>query len=102
MPPIFEGLAVMCWSIRHRPGEQGEPALAEAAQRTLNGVAGAGIDIKFPAVCGLLDRDVHTDARAVLAGISKGRQASRGSPVQPAPGMAAGSGDVVHRAGLGI
>src|SRR5258708_31834953 len=83
-------------------GEQGDPAFAEAAQRALDGVAGAGIDIGFPAVCGLLDRDVHPDARAVVAGISKGWQAGRGGPGQPGQDMAAGSGDVVHRAGLGI
>ena len=38
--------------------EQGEPAFAQAAQRPLDGVAGAGIDIQFPAVCGLFDGDV--------------------------------------------
>jgi len=38
-------------------GEQGEPAFAEAAQGTLDGVAGAGVDIKVPAVWGLFDRD---------------------------------------------
>jgi len=37
--------------------EQGEPAFAEAAQGTLDGVAGAGVDIKVPAVWGLFDRD---------------------------------------------
>ena len=64
-------------------GEQGEPAFAEAAQRALEGVAGAGTDIEFPAVGGLLDRDVHTDACAVVAGISKGWQAGRGSRYSP-------------------
>lgn len=29
------------------PGEQREPALAQAAQRALEGVAGAGVDIEF-------------------------------------------------------
>jgi hypothetical protein len=36
-------------------GEQGEPAFTQAAQRTLDGVAGAGIDIEILPVCGLLD-----------------------------------------------
>jgi hypothetical protein len=36
-------------------GKQGEPALAEAAQRSLDGVVGACIDIEFLAVSGLLD-----------------------------------------------
>jgi hypothetical protein len=35
-------------------GEQGEPAFAQAAQRTLDGVAGAGIDIQFPPAVGCL------------------------------------------------
>jgi hypothetical protein len=30
-------------------GEQGEPSFSEAAKRTLQGVAGAGSDVKFPA-----------------------------------------------------
>jgi hypothetical protein len=46
-------------------GEQGEPAFAQAAQGTLDGVAGAGIDIQFPwpAVRGWLRaRDRHNQA----------------------------------------
>ena len=69
-------------------GEQGEPAFAEAAQRALDGVAGAGTDIEFPAVGGLLDRDVHTDACAVVAGIGKGRR----RPRQPGTARAGRSG----------
>jgi hypothetical protein len=34
--------------------EQGEPAFAQAAQGALDGVAGAGIDVEFPAIAGLL------------------------------------------------
>ena len=83
-------------------GEQGEPAFAEASHRPLDGVAGAGIDIEFPAICGLLDWDVQADAGAVVAGISEGWQAIRGSTVKPGQGVPAGSGDVVHRAGPGI
>src|SRR5260370_40941523 len=37
-------------------GEQREPSFPEAAQGTLAGVAGAGIDVKFPAPRRLLDR----------------------------------------------
>jgi hypothetical protein len=37
-------------------GEQGEPAFAQAAQRALDGVAGAGIDVQFPPIGGLLNR----------------------------------------------
>jgi hypothetical protein len=39
---VLEGVPAAC--------EQGKPALAQASQRTLGGVAGAGIDVKFPAV----------------------------------------------------
>jgi hypothetical protein len=38
-------------------GEQREPAFAEAAQGPLDRVAGAGIDVEFPAAGWLLDRD---------------------------------------------
>jgi len=31
-------------------GEQGEPAFAEAAQGTLESVAGTGVDIEFPSL----------------------------------------------------
>ena len=34
--------------------EQGEPAFAQAAQGTLDGVAGAGIDVQFPPAGGCL------------------------------------------------
>ena len=49
-------------------GEQGEPAFSQAAQRALDGVAGAGIDIEVAAVGGLFDRDVDAYAGAVVAG----------------------------------
>ena len=39
-------------------GEQRESAFAQAAQRALEGVAGASADIEVPPVCGLLDGDV--------------------------------------------
>ena len=39
------------------PGEQREPALAQAAQRALGGVAGAGVDIEFLVVGRLFDGD---------------------------------------------
>lgn len=35
-------------------GEQGESPFAEAAQRALDGVAGAGVDIQVPPICRLL------------------------------------------------
>ena len=69
IPPILEGLAVMCCRVRQRPEEQGEPAFAEAAQGPLDGVAGTGIDIEFTAVWRLLDRDVQADASAFIARI---------------------------------
>ena len=60
-------------------GEQGEPALAETAQRPEQRVAGAGIDIEDPSACGLLDRDVNADACAVVSG-----SARAGSPAAAA------------------
>jgi hypothetical protein len=42
-------------------GEQGEPAFAQAAQRPLEGVAGAGIDIEALAAGRLAHRDVDAD-----------------------------------------
>jgi hypothetical protein len=59
--------------------EQGEPALAQAEQRAEQRVAGAGIDIEVPPVCGLPDRDMNADACAVISG-----SARAGSPVAAA------------------
>ena len=39
------------------PAAGGEPAFAQATQGTPEGVAGAGIDIQFPAASGLFDGD---------------------------------------------
>jgi hypothetical protein len=58
-------------------GEQGKPAFAQATQGALNGIAGAGIDVEFPAAGWLLDRDEDAQAGAVVAGIGKvGRSAA--------------------------
>src|SRR5207237_241749 len=38
--------------------EQGEPSFAQAAQRALDGVAGAGADIEIPPICGLYHRSM--------------------------------------------
>ncbi len=40
--------------------------------------------------------------RAVVAGIGEGQQVMGGGPVQPWQGVAAGGGEVVHRAGLHV
>jgi hypothetical protein len=50
-------------------GEQGEPAFAQATQGTLDGVAGAGIDIQFPPASGLFYGDEDADARILVAGV---------------------------------
>ena len=63
-------------------GEQRESAFAQAAQGALEGVAGAGADIEFPPVCGLLGGDVDADACAVIAGVSQGGQPGGGGPVK--------------------
>ena len=59
-------------------GEQGEPAFAQAAQGPLDGVAGAGIDVQFPAALGLFDGNQDADARAVISGIGERGQPGRG------------------------
>jgi hypothetical protein len=71
-------------------GEQGEPAFAQAAQGTLKRVAGAGIEVKFPAAGWLLDRDEDADPGAVVPRVGEGGQASCGGPVQGGQGMGAG------------
>jgi hypothetical protein len=52
--------------------EQGEPAFAEAAQGTRDGVAGAGVDVEFSAASGLLDGNQDAGARALISGVGKG------------------------------
>src|SRR5258706_14930992 len=75
-------------------GKQGKSAFTQAAQRTQDGVAGAGIDVKFPASGRLLDRDEDAQAGAVVAGISEGGQAGRGRLVEGGQRVDAGGGDV--------
>jgi hypothetical protein len=60
-------------------GEQREPSLAQAAQRALDGVAGTGIDVEFPAASGLFDRNQDADTCAVIS-----RSASVGRPAAAA------------------
>jgi hypothetical protein len=50
-------------------GEQGEAAFAQAAQGSLQGVAGAGADVGFAVAGGIAQRDVDADACAFVAGI---------------------------------
>jgi hypothetical protein len=81
-------------------GEQGEASFSQAAKRTLEGVAGAGIDVKFLAAGRLPDGNHDADACALLAGIGQGGQAGGGGLVERGQGVGAGRGDVVHRAGF--
>jgi hypothetical protein len=83
-------------------GEQRESAFAQAAQRALEGVAGAGAGIELPPVCGLLDGDVDADAHAVIAGVSEGGQPGGGGPVQRGQGVDAGGCVVARRLLLGL
>jgi hypothetical protein len=72
-------------------GEQGESAFALAAQGTLDGVAGAGIDIQFLPAGGLFDGDVDAEASAVIAEVGEGRQVRcGGGVVQRRQGMGGG------------
>src|SRR5690242_6395937 len=82
--------------------EQGEPAFAQAAQGPLEGVAGAGIDVKFAAAGGLFDGDENANAGAVVAGVGQSGQSDGGGVVEGGQGVGAGGGQVVHRAGLGV
>lgn len=43
-------------------GEHGEPALAKAAQRALDGIARTGVEIEFAAAGRLFDGDEDADA----------------------------------------
>jgi hypothetical protein len=61
----------MCWRVRQRPVSRANPAFAQAAQRAKQRVAGAGIDVEVLSARGLLDRNVHADASAVVAGIGQ-------------------------------
>jgi hypothetical protein len=54
-------------------GDQGKPSFAQAAQRALDGVAGAGIDIEVPPARGLFDRDMDADSGAVVTGVGRDR-----------------------------
>src|SRR5712691_7637151 len=74
--------------------EQGEAAFAQAAQGTLDGVAGAGIDVQFPAVWGLPDGNQDAGARALISGVGQGGQPGRGGGIQRREGMGAGGGEI--------
>jgi hypothetical protein len=56
-------------------GEQGEPAFAQAAQRPLDAIAGAGIAIEVLAAGRLAHRDVDADPSSVVSRADQGRQA---------------------------
>jgi hypothetical protein len=77
-------------------GEHGEPAFAQAAQRALDGVARAGVDVEFPAAAGLLDGNQDADAGAFIAGIGQSGQAGGGGVVERGQCMGARGGDVVR------
>ena len=68
-------------------GEQGEPPFAQAAQRALDGVARAGIDVGFLAAGRLPDGNQDADAGAFIAGIGQGGQARGGGTVKRGQGV---------------
>jgi len=83
-------------------GEQGEPAFAETAQRAQQHV-GAGVDVEFGAVGGLLDRGEHADAGAVVSVVGQGGQVELGGcGIEGGQGVSAGAGDVMFGAGFDI
>ena len=57
--------------LKSRPplAKEGEPALAQAAQRAQQRVAGPGVKVQFGAVSGLLDRGQDAPACAFVAGV---------------------------------
>src|SRR5215471_16764845 len=64
-------------------GEQGEPAFTQAAQGTLEGVVGPGIDIEVSSASGLLDGNQDADAGAALISrIGQGGQSDRSGRVE--------------------
>ena len=83
------------------PGEQGEAALAQAAQGPQQHVAGAGVDVQLRAVGGLFDRGVYPDPGAFVAGVGEGGQSSGGGGVERAEDVRAGRGQTVCEFGLG-
>ncbi len=64
MAPILLGLAVMCWRMRQQPVSRANPRSPRQRGERWMALRVWGIDIKFAAVCGLLDRDMHADAGA--------------------------------------
>jgi len=71
-------------------GEQGEPSFPEAAQGALEGVAGTGIDVRFPAAGWLPGGNHDADARALIAGVGQGGQAHGGRRAERRQGMERG------------
>ena len=79
-------------------GEQGEPAFAEAAQGSQQGVAGAGVEVEFSAVAGLLHRGEDAFSGAFVSGV--GQHGHRGGErADDVEHVGAGGGDVVNLAG---
>jgi len=100
--PAREGEARVHGDGEPAAGEQGEPASAQAAQRTLDSVAGAGVDIELLAAGGLFDWNQDADACALVAGVGQGGQACCRRLLESGKGVGAGGGDVVHRPGFHI
>ena len=71
-------------------GEQREPAFAQAAQRPLEGVAGAGIGIEALAAGRLAYRDVDADPGSAVSRVGQGRQARCGGGVERGERVGAG------------
>jgi Sulfate permease family len=83
--PLAAGHPARYAALASSAGEQRESAFAQAAQRALEGVAGAGADIEFPPVCGLRDGDVDADARTAVAVFYQHRETRSSSEPEVAP-----------------
>lgn len=64
-------------------GEDGESAFAQAAQAAQECVVGAGVHVEDLVTCGLFDRGVRANTRALVAAVGQRGQVELGcGPVQ--------------------
>src|SRR6266536_4094622 len=101
MSPILLGLAVTCWSVRQRWVSRANPR-SPRQRRERSTALLVRLPISSSRPPGGCLTGMWMPTRAVVAGIGEGQQVMGGGPVQPWQGVAAGGGEVVHRAGLHV
>jgi hypothetical protein len=82
--------------------EQGEAAFTEGAHGPQQLVVGAVVHSQAAPVGGLGERDVDSDAGALIAGAGQRGQTPGGIRVQRAEGVILGAGQVVHGSGFDL